>query len=132
MMFRVSDPNIRLFAVQNKIKNTTLLLPGAVRWAASLFAFRPFVEPLIRSRIEGILELCRGPKTRQRYAFPDSLSERDRRRPNVTATNQPGGAESIRHRGLWLDQRPDAEVDGVYPADADVESADLCPAGRGS
>jgi hypothetical protein len=28
MMFPVSDPNIRLFAVQNKIKNTTLVYPA--------------------------------------------------------------------------------------------------------
>jgi hypothetical protein len=28
MMFRVSDPNIRLFAVQNKIENTILVYPA--------------------------------------------------------------------------------------------------------
>jgi hypothetical protein len=38
MMFRVSDPNILLFAVQNKIKNTTLVSPAP---GGVAFAFRP-------------------------------------------------------------------------------------------
>jgi hypothetical protein len=51
MMFRVSDPNIRLFAVQNKIKNTTFVypVPGGVA-----FAFRPTKGRAGQGKVMGV------------------------------------------------------------------------------
>jgi hypothetical protein len=48
MTFRVSDPNIRLFAVQNKIENTILVYPvpsaGRRRFSHSARLLTPYAS----------------------------------------------------------------------------------------
>ena len=58
MMFRVSHPNIRLFAVQNKIENTILVYPvpsaGRRRFSHSAQWLTPYGPS---RRLEGLINI---------------------------------------------------------------------------
>jgi hypothetical protein len=110
MTFRVSDPNIRLFAVQNKIGEHDFGLPGAVRWAAPLFAFRPVVDPLCeRCSTAGIQSAVNMQPSPPRARSPKGKIELTKYHPELAAKLAKQGAidrELADHFGVIPIARP--------------------------